>query len=296
MATYAERLTFVANNTGSFRTFVSASEAAFARMGLVNTNASGTIDFNTVTPPNVANQLRGFSVWRFNDALQTTSPVFLRVDYGSSAAQAANPRITMQAARNADITGTLFDSPTTRVDLDISNLSVSGTMVGSGGNGYTWLAFRVLNTPAIIGVERGTLRTGDTSPAEVYLWAVSTTTGNGAVTAHYNWDTGSLAGATSYPGNTGWIPFFFYDETSTAANVDGDMSLSSAPAALLNFNKRNVGLPTTLIAAKRFFTDATIDVLTVAPYGVNQQYINLGNTFVVQQLPAAEFSLLARWE
>lgn len=297
MATYAQRLTLVANSTGSFRTFVSASEAAFAQMGWVNTNASGTINFNTVTPPNTTNQVRGYSVWRFDDDYQTVAPVFIRVRYGSGGVQASTPRILINAGKQTDNSGSLLNNSTEVITLDITTLPTSGTMVAAGNKGWGWLGFRIGNAPAVIGIERGCTRVGAVDPAQLYLWALSDSISNGEVAAYYNYDSGSLAPSPVVPGNdTAYHPLFFINDTVTNTTTDTVVSLSSAPAALMNFNQKDTGLPITMIAARRFMADTTLDVLSVAPYGVNIRYINLGNTFNTQQMSSGDFSVLMRWE
>lgn len=297
MATYAERLTLIANNTGSFRTFVSASEAAFSRMGWVNTNASGTINFATVVPPSAANQLRGYSVWRFNDASQTTAPVFIKVQYGSDPSSATNLRLTMQAAKQTDNSGSIFNGTTNTITTIVATSTTSGTMVASGDTGWGWLGFRVGQTqPVVCGIERGRNQNGGLDASQLYLWSLSSNTSQGAVTSHFNWNTGSVAPMVTYPGATAYLPFFFVDDVAIATTTDSIISFSSAPAALMNMNVRNTGQPITMLATKRFTSDPTLDVQTIAPYGTNIQYINLGNQFATVQVASPEFNLLLRWE
>ncbi len=58
-----------ATDAVSFRNFVSSSESALQQVGMVNTNASGTIDFATVVIPDNTSQARGYSVWRFPESM-----------------------------------------------------------------------------------------------------------------------------------------------------------------------------------------------------------------------------------
>ena len=56
--------------------------AAFAAIGLVKVPFTGQINWATVAKPATANTVQGYELWRFDDALQATAPVFIRVGYG----------------------------------------------------------------------------------------------------------------------------------------------------------------------------------------------------------------------
>ena len=75
-----------------FQTWGSAISAVFANSGWVQTADTGQINWGTAPSPNAVSQTVGFEVWHMDDALQTTTPVFLYVGYGSGAA-AAGPAL-----------------------------------------------------------------------------------------------------------------------------------------------------------------------------------------------------------
>lgn len=71
-----------------FRTWGKAVSDAFAAVGLVKVPDTGTIDWATTpgpgaTTPGGTGIVAGFEIWRFQDALQPTHPVFIKVEYGS---------------------------------------------------------------------------------------------------------------------------------------------------------------------------------------------------------------------
>lgn len=71
-------------NTTNFRSFVSVVTGMLSQSGLINTNASGSIDPTTVSASSTANQIVGYQVWRFNDSLHNSGyPVFIRLEYGA---------------------------------------------------------------------------------------------------------------------------------------------------------------------------------------------------------------------
>ena len=73
-----------------------STDALFRAWGLAVSNAlaailfkvtqSGEINWTTVTAPTSGNTSAGFEVYRFNDALHTTHPVYIRLDYCSASA------------------------------------------------------------------------------------------------------------------------------------------------------------------------------------------------------------------
>lgn len=99
--------------TQSFREFVSGTIAGMESVGLVNTYASGTINTGTVLPPVTTNQSRGYAVFSFNDTLQSTSPVFIRVEFGMGSAT-TNASLWFTVGTDHNMSGTLINSSSRR--------------------------------------------------------------------------------------------------------------------------------------------------------------------------------------
>jgi hypothetical protein len=72
---------FVSNNS-NFRTVFSDLATYLAEAGLVKETVFGEIDFTTVSYPAAYNTFAGFQIWRFNDSLQATAPIFIKFEYG----------------------------------------------------------------------------------------------------------------------------------------------------------------------------------------------------------------------
>lgn len=105
MATDSRNLPAFLSDDATFRTWGSGVAAQIAAMGLVQTSDTGQINWVTVTRPAI-NTSAGYEMWRFNDALQATKPVFVRLDYGI-AAVADRPRIIARVGTATDGAGTL---------------------------------------------------------------------------------------------------------------------------------------------------------------------------------------------
>lgn len=73
-----------AANDDEFRLRVSEYTALLAGSGLVQTEDTGQIDISTVNKPTQAGVIVGFQIWRFNDQLQATHPIFIKIEYGAT--------------------------------------------------------------------------------------------------------------------------------------------------------------------------------------------------------------------
>lgn len=70
------------SNDALFRSWGSMINAALSGIGLVQASDTGQINWTTVTWPGTVSTAAGYEIWRFNDSLQSTAPVFVKVEYG----------------------------------------------------------------------------------------------------------------------------------------------------------------------------------------------------------------------
>lgn len=66
----------------AFRAWIANVRAALAAIGLVQHTDTGQIDPATVAYPGSNSTAAGYEIWRFDDSLQATKPVFLKIEYG----------------------------------------------------------------------------------------------------------------------------------------------------------------------------------------------------------------------
>jgi len=83
MATDIRSLPAYWNNDADFRTWGLGINAQFAAIGLIQAPDTGQINWTTVLRPAGSNVFAGYEIWRFNDSLQATKPVFIKIEYGS---------------------------------------------------------------------------------------------------------------------------------------------------------------------------------------------------------------------
>jgi|GEM_PF-5465204 len=88
MATANPTLTFDSTSDANFRAWGSGISSALQTCGLVQTTDTGQINWTTVTRTNVAysgggiENVVGYEIYKFNDSLQATVPVFIKIEYG----------------------------------------------------------------------------------------------------------------------------------------------------------------------------------------------------------------------
>lgn len=66
-----------------FREWGKAISDSLQAVGIVKTADSGQIDWATVAAPTATHTQMGYEIYRFNDTLQSTAPVFIKLAYGS---------------------------------------------------------------------------------------------------------------------------------------------------------------------------------------------------------------------
>lgn len=106
MATDTRQITFLQTTDAEFRTWVAAVIAQLTAIGLTQTADTGQIDTATVTKAGATNTSQGYAIFRFNDTMQATRPVFLKFEFGSGA-NVAHPSIWLTVASATDGAGTV---------------------------------------------------------------------------------------------------------------------------------------------------------------------------------------------
>lgn len=113
------------------RDWGSKLSAAIQSVGLVKTADTGQIDWNTVVN---GSTIRGYEIFRFNDTLQATAPIFLKLEYGGNNANVVFKTTVGKGTDGAgNITGVLHAAlSTTNGNQDSTNDYVSYISSGDG--------------------------------------------------------------------------------------------------------------------------------------------------------------------
>lgn len=124
MATDARSIFWVQTTDAEFRAWVAAVIAQLNAIGLVQTADTGQIDTATVTRPGGTNTQAGYAVFRFDDALQSSKPVFLRFGFGTGSS-VNNPSLWLTLGTATDGAGNLSNLFRTAVQRTMSFGSVT---------------------------------------------------------------------------------------------------------------------------------------------------------------------------
>jgi hypothetical protein len=141
-----------------FQEWIQEMTTKLAACGLVQTADTGQINTGTATRP-APNTSAGYQIWRFDDALQSTVPVFIRFEYRSGGGTTI-PTMFVGVGTSTDGLGTLTGLNFTPVVMGNSNSSqISDTLRNSywchtdGFFGMNWKV-GAGNTEMLFGIAR----------------------------------------------------------------------------------------------------------------------------------------------
>lgn len=94
-----------------FRAWGSRHSQALAAIGLVQTADTGQINWSTVVRAAI-NTDAGYEIWRFNDSMQATAPLYFKFNYGTGGVTTTG-RLQVQMGTGSNGSGTLTGTTTT---------------------------------------------------------------------------------------------------------------------------------------------------------------------------------------
>ena len=104
------------NNTtnAQFQAWGSTISNAISNSGwLIATGVGTQINWATVAAPGASNTPRGYEIWKMNDSLQGTAPIYLKIEYGSGGAS-AGPGLWVTLGNGANATGNITGNTSQR--------------------------------------------------------------------------------------------------------------------------------------------------------------------------------------
>lgn len=126
MGTSIASLAPISDTDANFRLWGKAISDALVALGLVKTSDTGQIDWATVLKPAAGSTSAGFEIWRLNDALQSSAPFFIKIEYGSGSA-ATTPSIWITIGTTTNGAGTLGGNVSTRTQIRANGSSATLT-------------------------------------------------------------------------------------------------------------------------------------------------------------------------
>jgi hypothetical protein len=284
---YAATTTVTPTNSSdaNFRAWGSLISARLALMGLVQTADTGQINWTTVLAPVAINTVQGYEIWRFNDALQATVPIFFKFEYGSGGA-INNPSIWLTVATGSNGAGTLTGVSTIRTQFSLTATATPITAYFSGDTNRLVFAFKGagVTTSFMISLERTIDSTGALSTEGVLI----------IVFASSNFSQVAFNAALG--------PYTTYETTLGALGPqNAPLGVNGVQLAIYPiFHNKGVFLPFGMNVFA--YIDATIaagSTITFSAYTVNHTYMPIGTPAIsgaLQRTSAGSSSIMIRYE
>lgn len=257
-----------------FRTWGSAVSAAILASGLTQTADTGQINWSTVSKPGATNTKAGYEIWRFNDTLQSTKPIYMRLDYGSSNVASGNsPSTWLTVGTGTDGAGTI-----TGVGMAV-NQGVSSATSTSNTASFVGAAYSTSSGTATI--IAGLTYNG--APVHAGLWVVSrtcdgttgTTDGNGVWVYNGATPNSPQVGGASYTLTTNYAM-----AQLVASSPLKNASYSGGSTLYVAKNYALIPNPYPINGALSYYTTDISPMSTFAAslWGTSHTYLALGNT------------------
>jgi len=144
-----------------WRALGSAISTAMAAGGFVKTSDTGQIDWTTSTKLPTTGALGGYEIWRFNDSLQATKPIYFKISYLTNSSMASGnsmyTQIVVGTGSNGSGTITGLQTGTFSTGYQGSsgynNTTMSGQVTHSTANGYGLLNFGLVPASGAVSSE-----------------------------------------------------------------------------------------------------------------------------------------------
>lgn len=139
MATSSSSVNVNAFNTdGIFRAWGLALSTALQAAGLALVADSGTVNWTTVTRPTTASAKAGYEIYRFTDTLQTSFPIYFRIDYGTAnVASGVCPGTWMTVGTGSDGAGNILNQTVPVTQMTSSGAATATNTAMTVGASYS---------------------------------------------------------------------------------------------------------------------------------------------------------------
>ena len=147
MSTFNAATLYFCDTDAEFRTLIGHFRSSLGTAWAQDSD-TGQINPATVTYPASNNSTAGFEIWHMNDSLHSTTPIYLKVEYGRGAAAGSFRAIFSFSLTGTNGAGTLINgtgqstitisgAPNARIVSDATNYNIYASG-GSGRWGHVW--------------------------------------------------------------------------------------------------------------------------------------------------------------
>lgn len=252
MATTSAALPSFFSSDADFRAWVQGVHDALTACGMTQTSDTGQINPATVAKPASGGSatVAGYEIWRFNDTLQSTLPIFFKIEYGAAASGNA-PNVWITVGTGSNGSGALNGQVGSRQALTAGSDTAGATRptLCQGDGGQIHLATDVSPTGAAgamgVSIERGRLADG-------------TPTADGFVAVYYFQNSMSVQHFPPTGGVPGAASSAFYVNPGAGRAVYGNDTVMSPLFVMVGkvmFTYMSVMDPTTMSADVIFTAD-----------------------------------------
>lgn len=272
------------NNTDAdFRAWVQFIEDTLVTTGAwVVTADTGQMTIASATKPGAANTKVGYRIYRMDDAMQATSPVFVRIDYGSGAA-ATSPGFWVTIGTGSNGSGTITNIRFNGGAVAAPTVSCTGTTTGtfnaygSADTGRVSLGLFVNATASRIiafVLERSKDSTGAVT-ADGLIMAY-TTSGSQIDKSQY-----IVLGSATQPPNEPGLFYALSNSNPSAFGSNVGIGIHTPMKGVAQYPSNNLAI----VRSSDFLAEVTI---TCSIYGVTRTFQHLNSLGVYQALTGAQ--------
>lgn len=212
------------SSDAAFRTWAAEVIAQLLAVGITQTADTGQINTTTVTRP-IINTMAGYVIMRFNDTAQSTSPIFFKLEFGTSSG-AAEPNMILTVGTASNGSGTLTGTTTTRLSV------VGGTHASSVTTYVSRFCYNATD-----GILAMAWKIGGVSGTNANLGAIliaRTTDSSGASTT--NAYLSLTSNSTTPVANSGTVQIYSYTSAALVALAVSALGLNSVTGGNANFS------------------------------------------------------------
>lgn len=229
--------------TTQFRAWGSELSGQLTTIGFIKSSDTGQINWTTVTRPAVG-VAGGYEIRYMNDSMHSTAPIYVKLEYGTDAANAAYPAMWITIGTGSNGSGTITGIVVAREQFQGGASALDSTVLAKVSyacmsNGCVWFAFktkvRVSSTfPAFCMAIERTKDNSGTSTGDGFVYNRGTYLyGNASSsTTVYIFGTGytvNSTGAADFGGGSGgyaWMPYGIGTTGTIVSGVPGNMQLA----------------------------------------------------------------------
>lgn len=122
----------------AFRNWIAEIIAQLIAVGLTQTADTGQINTSTVVRTASAQTAQGYAIFRFNDSLQSTSPIFFKLEFGTgSTAVLTCPAMWITVGTGSNGSGTLTGTTSGRCPAGV-NVNLTGAVTSNWISRYCY--------------------------------------------------------------------------------------------------------------------------------------------------------------